>query len=766
MFSKTNTKRIPPVQRATAICRKTALIITLISLSLITQAQTNTKDSVRHLEGITIQYTPPTVRTSANVTTMSLKQIQKQQGNGSVNNLLEWMPSMVTTSDAGTGIGYTYMRIRGIDQTRINVTLNGVTINDAESQGSWLVNLPDMGSYIEEVQVQSGANTAPGAISYGARIDFITRDIPVKPFAEVKSAYGSFNTFHNSVSAGTGLIRNRFSALASFSDIRSDGFIDRSKGNLNSAFLTAQYKLLNKQETKDFGTLKFNLLWGTEHTGLAWNGVPFDSLSTNRTYNSCGEYWTDNGERRYYADESDNYTQTRYQLEYNKKWRTTESKEIHQLSIAGHLTRGIGYYQEYKDDKEPIEYGLSPISEEIETCDFVTQKYLDNYYYGVHANYKGDLRLKGEKLHEISWQGGADLDNYYGEHYGNVIWAQPDHVAVFPVDYQWYNGLGKKFQSKIFASFRYLYGGFSLRAELQYRFLDYRISGTDDNLTDVSQAYLWNFLNPKISLHYYLANRQPLKHSFALSFSTANREPTRSDIIEAPTHKKPIPETLYDLEFSYMMHHDKFYVNATLYGMFYKNQLVLTGEINDVGAAIMANVDDSYRIGAELAAAYNPVKFFTWRINGNFSRNRILNYVNFVDNWDDGSQKEEFLGNTPISFSPNVVLANDFSFTPVKGLELSLITKFVSRQYLDNSGNDTYCLKPYSYTNLRASYTFFFSKFAQELELFVQANNLFNAKYESNGWIYSYYYENGRYADAAFYPQAGINFLGGIRLKF
>lgn len=765
MFSKTNTKRIPPVQRATAICRKTALIITLISLSLITQAQTNTKDSVRHLEGITIQYTPPTVRTSANVTTMSLKQIQKQQGNGSVNNLLEWMPSMVTTSDAGTGIGYTYMRIRGIDQTRINVTLNGVTINDAESQGSWLVNLPDMGSYIEEVQVQSGANTAPGAISYGARIDFITRDIPVKPFAEVKSAYGSFNTFHNSVSAGTGLIRNRFSALASFSDIRSDGFIDRSKGNLNSAFLTAQYKLLNKQETKDFGTLRFNLLWGTEHTGLAWNGVPFDSLSTNRTYNSCGEYWTDSGERRYYADETDNYTQTRYQLEYNKNWGSVESGKKHRLNLAAHLTRGIGYYQEYKDDKEPIEYGLSPIFEEIETCDFVTQKYLDNYYYGVHANYNGAYRLKGEKLHEISWQGGADLDNYYGEHYGNVIWAQPNHVSDFPVDYQWYNGLGKKFQSKIFASFRYLYDKFSLRTELQYRFLDYRISGTDDNLIDVTQDYLWHFVNPKISLHYYLSQKK-LKHSFALSFSTANREPTRSDIIEAPTHKKPIPETLYDLEFSYMMHHDKFYVNATLYGMFYKNQLVLTGEINDVGAAIMANVDDSYRIGAELAAAYNPVKFFTWRINGNFSRNRILNYVNFVDNWDDGSQKEEFLGNTPISFSPNVVLANDFSFTPVKGLELSLITKFVSRQYLDNSGNETYCLKPYSYTNLRASYTFFFSKFAQELELFVQANNLFNAKYESNGWIYSYYYENGRYADAAFYPQAGINFLGGIRLKF
>lgn len=765
MLKKNRLARVPLHKMAITISHRTTFFIITILLSFTVHAQTSKQDSVRHLEGITIEYTPPTVRTSANITTMSIKQIQKQQGNGSINNLLEWIPSMVTTSDAGTGIGYTYMRIRGIDQTRINVTLNGVTINDAESQGSWLVNLPDLGSYLEEVQVQSGANTAPGAISYGARIDFITREIPAKPFAEVKSAYGSFNTFHNTISAGTGLLNNRFSALAAFSDIRSDGFIDRAHSKLNSAFLTAQYKLLNKLETKDFGTLRFNLLWGTEHTGLAWNGVPFDSLSTNRTYNSCGEYWTDSGERRYYADETDNYTQTRYQLEYNKKWGTTESKEIHQLNIAGHLTRGIGYYQEYKDDKEPSEYGLFPIAEEIETCDFVTQKYLDNYYYGVHANYNGAHRLKGEKFHEISWQGGADLDNYYGEHYGNVIWAQPNHVSDFPVDYQWYNGLGEKFQSKLFVSFRYLYDKFSLRTELQYRFLDYRISGTDDNLIDVTQDYLWHFVNPKISLHYYLSQKK-LKHSFALSFSTANREPTRSDIIEAPAHKKPIPETLYDLEFSYMMHHDRFYVNATLYGMYYKNQLVLTGEINDVGAAIMANVENSYRMGAELAVAYNPVKFFTWRINGNFSRNRILNYVNFVDNWDDGSQEEEFLGNTPISFSPNVVLANDFTFTPIKRLELSLITKFVSRQYLDNSGNETYCLKPYTYTNLRISYTFLFARFAQELELFVQANNLFNAQYESNGWIYSYYYGNSRFADAAFYPQAGINFLGGIRLRF
>lgn len=746
---------------------QTALLC--ISFMLCCFAVRGQIDTVQHgeLQGVMIHFVPPTVQTAGNATTMSLQQIQKQQGNGSVNNLLELMPSMVTTSDAGTGLGYTYMRIRGIDQTRINTTLNGVTINDAESQGSWLVNLPDMASYIEEVMVQSGANTTPGSISYGARVDFKTREIPEDPFAEVNSAYGSFNTFHNTVSAGTGLIGKRFSALASFSDIRSDGFIDRSSARLNSVFFTAQYRFLSeKLPTKDYGTLRFNLLYGTEHTGLAWNGVPYDSLATNRTYNSCGEYFTDNGERRYYADEKDNYTQTHYQLEYEKKWYNRDFSKRHQLNAVAHLTRGIGYYQEYKDDKNPFGYGLFPADSAISTADFITQKYLENYYYGLHTQYEGSIRFKDDFMHGLAWVAGVDVDNYNGHHYGNVIWSQPGCVQDFPVDYQWYVGQGDKLQTKMFATLRYAYKGFSVRGECQYRMMDYEIGGTDDNRTDVTQSYLWNFVNPKISLHYLLDKKQKLRHSFDLSYSTANREPTRSDIIEAPAAKKPVPETVHDLEFNYMMYNKKFHFNTTFYAMFYRDQLVLTGEINDVGAAIMANVDKSYRIGIEVAAAYQPVRFFTWHINGCLSHNRILDYVNYVDDWDNGGQVEEQLGNTPIAFSPAVVLANDFTFTPLKNFDISLTTKFVSKQYLDNSGNDDRCLKPYSYTNLRLSYTFEFKKFAKELGIFFQVNNLFNAQYESNAWIYSYYYNGARYSDAGFYPQAGINFLGGVRLKF
>ena len=295
--------------------------------------------------------------------------------------------------------------------------------------------------------------------------------------------------------------------------------------------------------------------------------------------------------------------------------------------------------------------------------------------------------------------------------------------------------------------------------------IDYRIGGTDENSADVAQNYVWNFVNPKVSMEYRIP-RKKVNHSLTLSFSTANREPTRSDIIDAPSVKKPIPETLYDWEFSYLIKNRKFQINTTLYGMYYRDQLVLTGEINSVGAAIMANVDKSYRIGIEIAAAYQPVRFFTWHINGCLSHNRIIDYVNYVDDWNNGGQVEEQLGNTPIAFSPAAVLANDFTFTPLRNFDISLTTKFVSKQYLDNSGNDERCLKPYSYTNLRISYTFEFKKFAKELGLYFQVNNLFNAQYESNAWIYSYYYDGTRYADAGYYPQAGINFLGGVRLKF
>lgn len=743
----------------------TLFTISLIFLFIHSSVTVLAQDTVQHrtLQEQIIHATAPGIRAEFNTSIIPRSTIQNLQGNGSANNLLDVIPSMITTSDAGTGLGYTYMRVRGIDQTRINVSLNGIAVNDAESQGSWLVNLPDIGTYIDRVDVQRGGQTTTGTVSYGARMDFITREIPENPFAEINSSIGSFSTFHNSISAGTGLINRRLSALATFSDIRSNGYIDRSEAKLNSCFFTAQYKLLNFKKNKDYGTLNFNLLYGTEATGLAWNAVPADSLTTNRTYNSCGEYYTDNGERKYYADEKDHYTQTHYQLSYHKTFGDNNLFWTGKFIATAHLTRGIGYYQQYKDDKKPSKYGLLSLDTLFTTADFITQKYLDNYFYGLHTEYIDYRKLKTQKNQWLSWTIGADIDNYQGQHYGNIIWAQPSHVQDIPADYQWYRGTGNKLQTQLFGSLSYTLEHFRIEGELQYRMMQYKIGGTDDNMLDIDQSYLWNFINPKVNAFYHIAGTIP--QNLHLSFSMANREPTRSDIIDAPTDKKPVPETLYDLELGYQIYGKKYNIDVTFYGMYYKDQLVLTGELNDVGAAIMTNVDKSYRAGIEISAAYKPVGFFTWHINGCFSQNRILNFVNHVDNWDDGEQIVENLGNTPISFSPNVVIGNVFTFNPMKNFDIDLTTKFVSKQYLDNSGNDSYCLKPYSYTNLRINYTFH-PKFMQDLGIFFQINNLFNTKYESNAWIYSYYTAQVKYSEAGYYPQAGINFLGGIRIKF
>ncbi len=716
------------------------------------------------VQEVTIEFQKPTVQRSANVTTMSMPQIRAQQGNGSVNNLLEMMPSVVVTSESGNGLGATYMFIRGIDQTRINTTLNGVTINNAESQGSWLVNLPDMGAYIENVSVQSGANTSDGSTSYGARVDFVTRSIPTKPFAEARSAYGSFNTFDNMVSAGTGLIGKRFSMLASFSDIRSDGYIDYSGVRLNSGFLTAELSLYNFKKNKDNGKLRFHMLYGKEISGLAWNGVPYDSLATNRTYNSCGEYYDDNGVRHYYENSQDHYTQTFYQLEYLKDWVRQDGLQRHSLQVMPYLTRGFGYYEQYKDDKKIYKYGLEQLHEDQNRTDLVTQKYLDNYFYGLHAQYTGSQVFKNHTEQGLRWVAGVDVSNYNGNHYGDIVWVQPDRVVECPPMYEWYRGTGDKLQSKGFANLRYWIKNFSVTGELQYRRVDYTIDGVNDELTPIPQEYHWDFVNPKVALHYFM-QRPKVKHSFDLSFATANREPTRNDLVGAPDDRKPVPETLYDLEFSYMNYNDKYFFNTTLYGMYYKNQLVRTGELDQTGDPLMTNVDKSYRVGIELSAAYKPVHFFTWHVNGGFSLNRILNYTHYIEDWENGGYVEQQIGNTPIAYSPNVVIGNDFTFTPLHDFNISLITKFVSKQYLDNSGDAAYILKPYTYTNLRLSYTFHF-RVLKDLELFLNVNNLFNTKYETNAALYTGMIGDEKYYDAYYFPQAGINLLGGVRVKF
>jgi len=701
-------------------------------------------------------------------TELDRETIEERQGNGSINNLLENIPSVVTTSDAGTGIGYTYMRIRGIDHTRINATINGIELNDAESQGTWFVNLPDFASHTGNLSIQRGVGTSSnGSAAFGASMNFSTLEAGfLKPFLEISSAAGSFYTFKNTISIGTGPVNDRFSSSVSYSNIQSKGYIDRATANLNSLFFTADYRLLNKKKNKNFGTLKFNLLYGKEITGLAWDGISSDMLETDRTYNPCGEYYDALGNLNYYDNETDNYQQTHYQLFYQYRKAIDKNNRKHQydLNIGMHLTRGIGYYEQYKDDKKLSEYDLSPFilgTDTIKRSDLITRKYLDNYFYGLTFNFSDEIKSK-IKQRMLRWTVGGAVNRYDGGHYGTIIWMQ--YAGLVPANARWYNNTGNKIQSNLYGKLEFMPSPkWMLYADAQYRFIDYQIDGMDDNLADITQHLTWNFFNPKIGIHYYLDNRK--EHALYFSFAQSHREPTRSDIVDAPDAKKPVAETLYDFELGYSLQLNKFAFNANGYFMYYDDQLVLTGEINDVGDAIMANVDKSYRLGLELVTSYRPAKFFLWRINGTFSINKILNYTHYVDDYDNWPEQVVLeLGTTDISFSPNILASNEFVFTPVKNFDITFATKFVSKQYLDNTGDNKHLINPYCVSNLGLSYKIITLPIP-EINIFFQVNNIFNAKYESNGWLYRYYEGGAEYYSDGYFPQAGINFMGGVKIK-
>ncbi len=701
-------------------------------------------------------------------TTLSRQKIQDNIGNGSVNNIFDQIPSMITTSDAGTGVGYTYMRIRGVDQTRINVTMNGIALNDAESHGSWLVNLPDLGNNVSTLNVQRGVgNSTNGSAAFGASMNFSTLQPSSKPFVEFSSGVGSFSTFRNSISAGTGYYKDRVAAAISYSNIMSNGYMNYSHALLNSLFFTTELKL-NKpgQKSKWNHSLQFNLLVGDEKTGLAWNGVPSYMLEEDRRYNSCGEYTDENGNIQHYENETDNYRQNHYQLYY----KLVNPRTGYYFNLGTHLTRGYGYYEQYKEDKKFSAYGLSNYivnDETIKRSDFVTQKWLDNYFYGLTFTTGKSYPKKGNN--EFKWNVNGAVNQYDGDHYGKIIWGQ--YIGTVPENYEWYFGTGNKIQGNLAGNVAYKINHWTLFTEMQYRLINYKITGIDDDMIDIGQAYHWNFFNPKGSVSYSWgrkSDRKKLDQSIYFSFAMANREPTRSDIIDAQSYNKPIPETLYDFELGYLIDLPKARVNINGYMMYYQNQLVLTGQINDVGAAIMSNVDKSYRTGIELVASYQPTKYFTWKFNTTLSQNKILDYVQFVEtydeNWEFVSMTEENLGNTDISFSPNVVIGNEFVFTPVKNFNIGIATKFVGKQYIDNSSDENHILKPYTVTNLNFSYMFPEYK-KVKASIFFSINNILDAKYESNAWLWKAYVAGEEQFSDGYYPQAGINFFGGIRIR-
>lgn len=674
--------------------------------------------------------------------------------------ILQNTPGVVVTSDAGAGVGYTSIRIRGSDNSRINVTVNGIPINDSESQGVFYVNMPDFASSVDNVQIQRGVGTSTnGAGAFGASLNIQTAGSEVAPYAELNNTYGSFNTWKNTVKVGTGLINNRFSFDGRLSRIKSDGYVDRGSSLLKSFFVSGAY-----HGNKDL--LRVNVFSGTEKTYQSWNGVP--EARYNNDLAGMQAYIIRNGlddqdaanllnsGRRYnaflYNNQTDNYTQDHYQLLYA---RTLSSK----LSFNGalHYTKGKGYYEEFKKQDALTNYGLDTLNiggVTIKNTDLVRRRWLDNDFYGL------TYAFNYSPQNQLNFTLGGAYNEYKGLHFGQVIWAQ--YASNGSIDRHYYDNEGFKTDFNTFGKANYSPSeNLSLFADLQYRRVFFKANGTENKLNQVAVNTTLNFFNPKFGATYFI-NKESNVYA---SFSVANKEPTRDDFVDAQANATPKPERLNNVELGYRIKNDKLNFGANAYGMFYKNQLVVTGKVNDVGGYFRQNVDKSYRIGIELDGSYLINRQFAINANAALSRNKIKNFNEFYDNYDTGGQVQIDYNSTTISFSPAAVLFGELIYKPISGFAIALQSKYISKQYLDNTQNESRVLKAFWVSNARLGYDFKFAG-VKNINAGLLVNNLFNKRYANNGYTFSYQSGGSRVAENFYYPQAGTNFLFSLNVKF
>jgi iron complex outermembrane receptor protein len=674
-------------------------------------------------------------------TNISDKEISTENLGQDLPYIMALSPSTVVSSDAGNGVGYTTIRIRGTDVTGINITLNGIPLNDPESHGVWWVNMPDLASSANTLQIQRGVGTSTnGAAAFGASINIQTNQFNADPYAQINSSAGSYNTFKNTLKFGTGLIKGRWAVDGRVSLISSDGYIDRASTNLKSFFLSGAY-------TGEKSIYRINISSGKEKTYQAWEGVPKDSLHTNRTYNPYT-----------YENETDNYQQDHYQFFYtreiSKQWR---------LNTALFYVRGRGYYEQYKDERKFSSYGLPDIiigGDTITSTDLVQQKWLDNHFYG----FTWSVNYKKNKIDLIM---GGGWNRYDGDHYGKIIWAE--YAANMDKDHEWYKNSGIKNDLNFYAKANFqLSSKLNVYGDLQYRIINYRINGIHDDLRDISQKHDFYFFNPKLGLVYDISE----KHRAYFSFGIANREPNRSAYRDALPGEEPTFESLYDYELGYKYSSSQLAFSGNLFYMDYNNQLVLTGKINNVGTPIMTNVKNSYRAGIEFQAGIKILKRLNWDLNASFSRNKIKDFTSYVDNWnywDDPEnepyQYEEYLGETDISFSPGITAGSLLDYEMIDDLHISLASNYVGKQYIDNTSSDERQLNPYFLNDIRVMYTLR-TEFIKEISFHFQLNNIFSVKYETNAWVYRYVYGGQESVLDGYFPQAPVNYFIGVGLKF
>lgn len=666
---------------------------------------------------------------------VSKDDLQKQNLGQDIPQLLNFTPSLVTTSDAGAGVGYTGIRIRGTDATRINVTINGIPLNDAESQGTYWVNTPDLASSVNSVQIQRGVGTSTnGAGAFGASVNISTNEFRKQAYAEVNASFGTFKTLKNTILVGSGLINDAFTFDARLSKITSDGYVDRSASDLKSFYLSGAY----------FGKKSFvrlNVFSGKEKTYQAWEGVSEEQLKTDRTYN----VYT-------YPNQTDNYQQDHYQLLSSHSLSTAWT-----LNVNLHYTYGRGYYEQFKTAGKFSSYGLPNVligTETIKKTDLVRRKWLDNDFYGTtfSLDYQGKNKLTANI-------GGA-LNQYDGRHFGEIIWAQ--YASTGKLGDHYYDGSAFKTDFNVYGKVYYqVTEKLNAFADLQVRTVNYEIKGKDDNRLDIAQKIDYNFFNPKLGLSYQLGESS----SAYASYSVGNKEPNRSDFVDN-VGKAPKAETLGDLEVGYKIQQGKAALSLGGYYMNYKNQLVLTGKLNDVGSPIRVNVPESYRMGVEIEAGVQVNKTLRINANATFSQNKINNVTESIFNYDTNAEETlKTLAKSDIAFSPNVIAGSQILYTPINGIEIGLLSKYVGKQYLDNNTNENRKLNAYFTNDLRMIFTKK-GKLFKEVSFSFLVNNIFNTLYESNGYTFSYISEKVTYTENYYYPQAGINVMGGISLKF
>ena len=762
--------------------KKTFIFCALLSAvsALASEEQNNEVSPVDSLKSVELQNiqvnsTRASKNTPMAFTNMNRDQIKAVNHGQDIPFLLSLTPSITVTSDAGNGIGYTSIRVRGTDATRVNVTANGIPMNDAESAGLYWVNMGDFASSVQSMQIQRGVGTSTnGAGAFGATLNMQTENISMNPYVSVDMSGGSYYSHKETVRFGTGIIDGRWGFQGRLSNIGSKGYLDRASAKLNSYFLQAGYFGENT-------SVKFITFNGQEETYHAWNYTSkYEQSLYGRTYNSCGLMYTDaDGNMHYYDNQTDNYHQQHYQLLWNQLFSRTLS-----MNIALHYTKGEGYYEQYKndygyDDETLAEYGITNDWTAYGTL--VNQKKMDNDFYGAIAS------LNFDNHQGLQATIGGGWNKYVGDHFGLVKWSQP--IATIYPDKEYYRNTGKKTDMNIYGKVNWEFvKGLSAYADLQYRHLNYKMNGpTDDWNDDCTQKVFdfndnYNFFNPKFGLNYEITPN----HRVYASYAIAHKEPTRNDY-EDNFGIGLKAERLNDLEIGYKFLSPRFSAGVNFYWMDYKDQFVLTGELNPIGEAKAMNVPESYRMGAEIEAAWKPVDWFRWDANATFSTNKVKNAVVTLK---DKVTKVN-VGDTHLAFSPDVIFNNIFTFS-YSDFKASVQSQYVGEQYLTNSGFKSYTnyddngapesevsmmLDSHFTTNVDLSYTFALKQFGlKEATLGVTLYNLFSAKFDNNGWASPKFrqkadgtveaYRSDDLYEAGFAPSAPFNFMAHLSLNF